>query len=68
MRKNINLRFKSKMAEKLSAELRKLITVYQKNFYHAQKLKKQAHNRNIKLSSCILRNKVWLNNKYTKTK
>ena len=39
-KKNINFGFKSKLADELLAELRKLIIVYQKNLYHAQKLQK----------------------------
>ena len=36
--KNTNPRFRSKTADELSAELRKLMTVGQKNLYQAQKL------------------------------
>ena len=37
-KKGINLGFKSKSANELLIELQKLMTVYKKNFYHAQKL------------------------------
>ena len=42
--------------------------VCQKNFYHAQKLQKQAHNKGVKPRSYAPNEKVWLNNKYIKTK
>ena len=56
------------MAEKLSSKLRKLIIVYQKNSDYAQKLQKQANNKGAKSKSYALANKIWLNNKYIKTK
>ena len=37
-KKDINSRFKSKTANKLSTKLKELIIVYCKNLYHAQKL------------------------------
>ena len=37
-KKNVDLQSKSKSANKLSKELKKLIIVCQKNVYHAQKL------------------------------
>lgn len=43
-KKKVNLHFKSKPADKLSAELRELMIVYYKNFHHMQELQKQAHN------------------------
>ena len=39
-KKKVNFRFKSKSVDKLSAELRGIITVCQENLYHAQKLQK----------------------------
>ena len=65
---DINLCSKSKSADKLSAELWELMTTCRKNLYHAQKLQKQAHNKGVKLRSYASSNKVWLNNKYIKTK
>ena len=44
------------------------MTVYHKNFYYAQKLKKQTYNKSIKLKNYTLSDKVWLNGKYIKTK
>ena len=65
---DINPRSKFKSADKLLAELRKLMTVCQKNLYHTQKLQKQAHNKGVKPKSYALGDKVWLNSKYLKTK
>ena len=42
--------------------------VYRKNLYHAQKLQKQAHNKNVKPRSHVSSDKVWLNSKYLKIK
>ena len=66
-KKDLDLRLKSKTTKKLSSELQNLIAVYQQNFYHAQKLQKQAHNKKVKPQSYILGNKVWLNSKHLKT-
>ena len=57
-----------KSADKLSAELRALITVCQENFHHAQELQKRALNKGVKSRSYAAGDKVWLNNKYIKTK
>ena len=38
--KEIDLRSKSKSVDKLSAELRELMIVYQENLYHAQEVQK----------------------------
>ena len=59
---------KSKSADKLLTELRELIIVCRKNFYHAQKLQKRAHNKGVKPSSYASSDKIWLNSKYIKTK
>ena len=45
---DINLRSKSKSADKLSAKLRELMTVCQQNPYPAQKLQKQALDKGVK--------------------
>ena len=58
----------SKMANKLSTELWKLLTVCQENFHHAQELQKKAHNKDVKPKSYALGHKVWLNNRYIKIK
>lgn len=39
-KKNVNFCFLLKLAEKLANKLRNLMTIYRKNFEHAQKLKK----------------------------
>ena len=49
-------------------ELKELIIVYCKNFYHAQKLQKWAYDKGVKSQSYAPSKKVWLNNKYIKTK
>lgn len=65
---NINSRFRFGSAEKLSTNLRELITIYLKNLYHAQKLENRAHDKNVKLRSYIYKKKIWLNSKYIKIK
>ena len=57
-----------KSADKLSVELRDLMTVCRENLHHAQKLEKQAHNKGVKPRSYASKDKVWLNRKYIKTK
>lgn len=42
--------------------------IYKKNLYHIKKLQKKAYNKAIKPKSYIPGNKVWLNNRYIKTK
>ena len=44
------------------------MTICRKNFYHAQELQKQAYNKGVKPKNYAPGNKVWLNNKYIKTK
>ena len=51
-------RSKSKTAEELSSELRKLMTVCQQNLHHAQELQKRAHNKGVKPRSYAPGNKV----------
>ena len=66
---NIDLRSKSKSADKLSAELRDLMTICQENVYHTQELQKKAHDTLCaKPNSYAPNDKVWLNSKYIKTK
>ena len=67
-KKDTNLHSKSKSVDKLSAELRKLIIVCQKNLHHFQELQKQAYNKSVKPKSYAPGNKIWLNTKYIKTK
>ena len=67
-KKDIDPRSRSKLVEKLSSEFQKLISIYRKNFYHAQKLQKQANDRGTKTRSYVPGDKVCLNSKYLKTK
>ena len=64
----MNLRSKSKLVNKLSAELQKLMIVWQKHLHYAQEFQKRAHNKSVKLKSYTADDKVWLNSKYLKTK
>ena len=65
---DVNPRSQSKSADKLSAELRKLIIVCQENLHHAQELQKRAYDKEVKPRSYSLGEKVWLKSKYIKTK
>lgn len=65
---SVDLRSKSKSVKELLVKLKKLMTVYQKNLHYAQELQKQAHNKTVKSRSYAHDNKVWLNNKYIRTK
>ena len=67
-KKDVNPRSQSKLADKLSAELRELMIIYWENLYYAQELQKRTHDKEVKLWSYILSKKVWLNSKYIKTK
>ena len=59
---------KSKSADNLSNNLKKLMTVCRENLQHAQDFQKQAHNKGTKPKSYASSKKVWLNSKYIKTK
>ena len=50
-KEDLDPRSKSRTAEELSSDLRELMTVCQQNLHHAQKLQKQAHNKDVKLQS-----------------
>ena len=63
----VDSRFKSKLADKLSAELRELMFICWEKLHHAQKLQKQAHNKGVKPKNYASGDKVWLNNKYIQT-
>ena len=67
-KKDLDLYSKSKTAKKLSSKLQNLTAICQQNFHHAQKLEKQAHNKEVKPQNYVPGNKVWLSNKYLKTK
>ena len=65
---DLDPRSKSRTAEKLSSELRELMTVCQQNLHHTQELQKQAHDKGVKPQSYAPGEKVWLSSKYLKTK
>ena len=67
-KKDNNPRCQLKIADELSTELQELMIVYWENLFHAQELQKQAHDKGMKPKSYITGDKVWLNNKYIKTK
>ena len=64
----VNPRTQSKSADDLAEELRELMIVCRENLYHAQELQKQTHNKKVKSQSYAPSKKVWLNNKFIKTK
>ena len=59
----VDFRSKSKSANKLSAELTKLMIICQKNLNHTQDIQKRAHNKVVKPKSYVSGDKVWLNSK-----
>ena len=67
-KKNIDLYSRLKTANELLGKLQELMLTCRKNFYHAQKLQKQAYNRDIKPRSYAPSDMIWLNSKYIKTK
>ena len=67
-KEEVDPHFKSKSADKLSAELRELIFVCRKTLHHTQELQKRAHDKGVKPRSYAPGDKVWLNSKYIKTK
>lgn len=67
-KESINPQCQSKSADKLATKLKELMTICRNNLYHIQKLQKQHHNKAIKPESYAPDDKIWLNNKYIKTK
>ena len=67
-KEKVDPRSKSKSADKLSAELRKLIIICQKNLYHTQGFQKRAYKKGVKPKGYVSGDKIWLNNQYIKTK
>ena len=65
---NVDPCSQSKSADELLAELRELMIVCRENLYHAQELQKRAYDKRVKIRSYAPGKKVWLNNKYIKTK
>ena len=66
--KNVDPWSRWMLADELLSELWKLISIYHKNLLHPQEFQKQTYNKDIKPKSYALGNKIWLNNKYIKTK
>ena len=67
-KEDVNLHSQSKLADELSAKLRKLMIVCQENLHHVQELQKRAYDKGVKSQSYASGKKVWLNSKYIKTK
>ena len=67
-KEEVNSHSKSKSIDELSAELRELMIICQKNLCYAQKFQKQARNKGVKPQSYASNNKILLNNKYIKIK
>ena len=67
-KEDIDPRSKSKSADDLARELRKLMAVCRENLQHAQDLQKRAHDKGTKPKSYAPGDKVWVNSKYIKTK
>ena len=67
-KENVDPRSKSKLADDLANNLRELMMVCRENLQYAQNFQKQAHDKSIKPKSYAPGDKVWLNNKYIKTK
>ena len=65
---DVDPRSRSCSANELAKELRELIDICQQNLLHAQELQKRAYDKGIKPQSYAPGEKVWLNNKYIKTK
>ena len=58
---------KSRFANKLAKELKKLMDICQQNLLHAQELQKRAHDKSVKHQSYAPGEKIWLKSKYIKT-
>ncbi len=65
---DLDLRSRSRYADKLVEELRELMEVCCQNIFHAQELQKRAQDKGVESSSYAPGEKVWLNSKYIKTK
>ena len=53
-KEEVDFRFQSKLADKLSAKLRELIVICSKNLHHTQELQKRAYNKRVKPRSYAL--------------
>ena len=61
-KKGLNFCSKSKGANELASNLKKLMTLCQKNRFYAQELQKQADDKSVKPKNYTFSNKIWLNN------
>ena len=68
LEEDINPHSQSKTAKELTSKLRELMTVCQENLHHAQEFQKRANGKSVKPRSYAPGDKVWLNNRYIKTK
>ena len=66
-KEEVDFQSESKLVDKLSVELRKLMIICQENLHHTLKLQKRAHDKDVKPWSYASNNKIWLNSKYIKT-
>ena len=67
-KEEVDFRSQSKSADELSEKFREIMIVWCENLHHAQKLQKQAHDKEVKPWSYAPDEKVWLNSKFIKTK
>lgn len=67
-KEDVDLRSKSKAADKLAAELKALMSVCRKNPHHTKEFQKWAHYKAVKPGSYAPDDKVWLDSKFVKTK
>ena len=67
-KKDVDPCSRSKTVEQLVTELQTLMSVCRENVYYTQELQKCYYNKHAKPRSSALRDKVWLNSKYIKTK
>ena len=65
---DVNPCSRSRSANELAKELRKLMEICQQNLLHAQELQKGAHDKGVEPQSYAPGEKVWLNSKYIRTK
>ncbi len=66
--KDIDPRSRSRSANELAEELRKLMEICCQNLLYAEELQKRADDKGVKSRSYAPGEKVWLNSKYIKTK
>ena len=67
-KEDVDLRSRSRSANKLAEKLRELMEVCCQNLLFAEELQKRTHNKGVKNQSYAFGEKVWLNSKYIKTK